>query len=97
MSTYAAAALGNARTRTRSGWPLLLLALAVYSPVGGLPRLVLVATGLFFLAQGDTGRPAKTRAKVPAQRPTRPTPNPTTTRPAAKTPRRRNPEGKWIK
>lgn len=96
----AAAAIDNARMRTRSGWPLLLLALAVYSPVDGLPRLALLATGLFFMAQADKARPARTPAKAPAQRSApKPAPakNPTKPKTATRAPRRRGPEGKWIK
>lgn len=98
MAPYAATAISNARTRARSGWPMVLLTIALYSPVSGLPRLALVATALYFLAQGDAPRTAKTAARTPVTRPaptTRPA-NPAKPK-AAKVPRQRTANGRWSK
>lgn len=93
------AAIDNAKTRASAGWPLILLAIAAWSPVGGWPCLALIATGVFFLVQTAPGHhPGKSRPaeKAPAGTRSNRTAAPKTA-PAAKTSRPRNAEGKWIK
>ncbi|GLW75001.1 hypothetical protein Kpho02_72980 [Kitasatospora phosalacinea] len=57
MNAYAAAALENAKARLVIGWPLLLLALALYSPVDGLSRLLLVVVGAVLVVRAVPGHP----------------------------------------
>jgi hypothetical protein len=76
-----AAAIDAAKARFAVGWPLLVLMLALYSPIAGLPRLALIAAGLYFLS-----RPAA----PPPGRGDPPSPKPSTARP-------RDHAGKWIK
>ena len=76
-----AAAIDAAKARFAVGWPLLILAIALYSPLTGLPQLFLLAAGLWFLSRDPAGH----RTTTPAAKPT------------TKTPRRRSPEGKWTK
>lgn len=79
-------ALANARARLVIGWPLLVLALALYAPADTLTRVVLLLVG----AALATGRvPAST---APAGRP-RKTPSPTTTTKAASIPTQRTAGG----
>lgn len=98
MAPFAATAIINARARARSGWPMVLLTVALYSPVGGLPRLALLATAVFFLAQGDAPRTARTPSKTHA---TRSAPATKTAAPAkartTKVPRQRTTGGRWTK
>lgn len=54
-----AAAIDAAKARFAIGWPLLVLAIALYSPVAGLPRLALIAAGLFFLSRPAAPPPAR--------------------------------------
>ncbi|MFE2911424.1 hypothetical protein [Kitasatospora indigofera] len=78
----AAVAMSNAKLRARLGWPLVLLTIAVYAPIGGPPRLALIATGLFFLAQSAVTGPAGTQGKGGAgPRTPKPAPGPKTPRP----------------
>lgn len=76
-----AAAIDAAKARFAVGWPLLVLMLALYSPIAGLPRLALIAAGLYFLS-----RPAA----PPPGRGDPPSPKPSTARP-------RNTDGRWTK
>lgn len=103
MNAHFAAAVGNAQVRARIGWPLALLAVALYAPNVGGARLLLIAAGLVFLARRPaqplpapvrTGRPAPAQptARTPKpQRPATPPAEPT----AKKPPVRRGPGGRW--
>lgn len=66
-----AAALDAAKARLAIGWPLLVLAIALYSPLHGAAQLVLIAAGVFFLSRqpAGTGAPhAQTAKPAPKQR-----------------------------
>jgi hypothetical protein len=97
---YATAALDNARVRLQIGWPLLLLAVALYAPADGVTRLLLLAAGAALLVRAipATGSPKK---PVPAG--TRPKPAPkgdprkTAPAPAPKVPPQRRTDGRWTK
>lgn len=103
MNAYAADAIGNAKHRTQLGWPLMVITIALYSPLGGLPRLVLIAVGLVFLARQTPGtrRTPDKSAKAPAKpRPaSRPKPKTPAPKPKAATtiPRPRTAAGRWAK
>ncbi|MFF2077125.1 hypothetical protein ACFVXG_20475 [Kitasatospora sp. NPDC058162] len=57
-------ALANVRARLTVGWPLLVLALALYAPADGLTRIVLLAVGAFLatarVPAAPAGKPRKT-------------------------------------
>lgn len=109
MNALATAAIGNAKMRTQLGWPLMVITIALYSPLGGLPRLVLIAVGLVFLAQQTpgTGRtPDKSGKATPKPRPATPRSAPkrqpastTTAKPKApsRAARQRTASGRWAK
>ncbi|MEV7600022.1 hypothetical protein AB0O91_21840 [Kitasatospora sp. NPDC089797] len=72
-------ALANVRARLAVGWPLLVLALALYAPADGLTRIVLLAVGAVLATarvpaaapvgeSGKTFSSPKTRPSVPTQR-----------------------------
>lgn len=72
-------ALANARTRLAIGWPLLVLALALYAPADGVTRIVLLLVGAALAAgklpASPAGKPRKVTsttttkaASVPSQR-----------------------------
>lgn len=66
-----AAAIDAAKARFAVGWPLLLLAIALYSPLTGLPQLFLLTGGLWFLSRHPAGTAApapKPATKTPRQR-----------------------------
>lgn len=79
MSAYAAAAIENAKARLLIGWPLLLLALALYAPVDPLSRLLLLAAGALLVVRAVPGHPP-TRGK------SSPPPAPKTGAPTGKKP-----------
>ncbi|MET9183475.1 hypothetical protein ABZX88_35470 [Kitasatospora aureofaciens] len=74
-------ALANIRTRMTIGWPLLVLALALYAPADGLTRIVLLAVGAVLAT-------ARVPAAAPAGQP-RKTTSPSTTATAATIPTQR--------
>jgi hypothetical protein len=92
MGAHVAVAISNAQLRARLGWPLVLLTIAVYEPLGGWPRVALVVTGGFFLARTatETGRVAG------RPQPGKPSTGPKTPKPAAgpKTPKPKRPARK---
>ncbi|MDH6122006.1 hypothetical protein ABH930_006402 [Kitasatospora sp. GAS204A] len=60
------AALDAAKARLAIGWPLLILAIALYSPLHGAAQLVVLAAGLFFLSRQPAG------ASIPRTQPSKP-------------------------
>lgn len=108
----AAAALDNAKTRLLIGWPLLLLALALYTPADGVTRLVLLAAGTLLVVRAVPT--AKASNKPSGAKPSTPRPatgpkrssgssesDSVTTKPrsapAGTVPRQRGPKGRWTK
>ncbi|OKI14197.1 hypothetical protein [Streptomyces sp. CB03911] len=100
MNVYATAALNNAKTRLQIGWPLLLLAIALYSPADGITRLLLLAAGAALLIRAV---PATGRPKKPAPAAAKPKPAPkgdprkTIPAPTPKVPPQRRTDGRWTK
>ncbi|MGW2251373.1 hypothetical protein ACWCXH_14330 [Kitasatospora sp. NPDC001660] len=74
-------ALANARTRLAIGWPLLVLALALYAPADGVTRIVLLLVGAALAA-------GKLPASTPASK-VRKTTSPTATKASTVPPQRK--------
>ncbi|GAA4866127.1 hypothetical protein [Kitasatospora terrestris] len=65
MNPVLAKALAHATARLQIGWPLLVVALALYAPADGITRLVLLAAGTVALIKAPT-LPAQTKNRRPA-------------------------------
>ncbi|MCG6497623.1 hypothetical protein [Kitasatospora sp. A2-31] len=69
MNAVAERAVAHATARLQNGWPLLLVAFALFGPADTLARLVLLAAGAVFTIARPTAGPAAAKTRKPPTAP----------------------------